>query len=143
VKADFVFEFEGRNLTSKPVNRDGLSLRPGDSWDGPRPGIPYVLAAGGQDIYFESPALTDGKPPEIREGVTRKVHLSKVLKDKEAVSRAIAPVLQIRGHHGGRFYVNERQAIFSPVDSRDGNGLNYVYCGQINLTAWFPEPLIE
>jgi hypothetical protein len=36
--------------------------------------------------------------------------------------------------------VNEHGAIFTPVSAGDGNGLDYVYCGQIDRTAWFPEP---
>ena len=37
VKPDFVFEFEGNHLTSRPINLDGVPLSPGDSWVGPRP----------------------------------------------------------------------------------------------------------
>jgi energy-coupling factor transporter ATP-binding protein EcfA2 len=29
------------------------------------------------------------------------------------------------------------------LDKGDGNGLNYVYCGQVDLTAWFPEPDVD
>ena len=140
VEADFTFEFEGKHLTSKPVDMDGNLLKPGDAWVGPRPGIPYVLAAGGKDIYYESPALTDTDPPEIRQMVTQKVHLSKVQMDKSAVTMALKPILNIRGFQGGRFYVNEQSAIFTPVEKGDGNGLNYIYCGQVDLSAWFPEP---
>jgi hypothetical protein len=140
VDVEFAFDFEGRKLTSRPVDRDGAPLNAGDPWVGPRPGIPYVLAAGGQDIYYESPALTDANPPEVRQGVTRKVQLSKVLRDKEAVRRALAPIWKVRGHLGGRFYVNEHSAIFTPVDKGDGNGLNYIYCGQIDVNSWFPQP---
>jgi len=51
-------------------------------------------------------------------------------------------VSDIRGHQGGRFYVNEHGAIFTPVAAGDGNGLDFVYCGKIDRTAWFPEPPI-
>jgi hypothetical protein len=142
VDVEFAFEFEGKKLTSRPVDLDGTPLKAGDAWVGPRPGIPYVLAAGGQDIYYESPALTDANPPEIRPGVTRKVLLSKILKDREAVRRALAPIWQVRGHLGGRFYVNEHRAIFTPVDKGDGNGINYIYSGQIDINNWFPQPNI-
>ena len=131
-----------KELTSRPVDPDGNPLRPGDPWTGPRPGIPYVLAAGGRDIYFESPALTESDPPSVREGVTRRVQLSKVIRDKSKVSRAIQPVLEQRGHQGGRFYVNEHGAMFTPVGRGDGNGLDYIYCGQIDMDAWFPEPAL-
>jgi hypothetical protein len=137
---DFVFDFEGKPLTTKPVNADGHALRPGEKWHGPRPGIPYVLAAGGGDIYYETPALTDGDPPAVRPNMTRKVQLSKVLGDRTAVDRATKPVADLRGHQGGRFYVNEHGAIFTPVSAGDGNGLDYLYCGQIDRNSWFPEP---
>jgi len=143
VDCDFQFEFEGKQLTSKPIDLNGTALVPGDSWVGPRPAIPYVLAAGGKDIYFESPALTTSTPPEIRQGVTRKVQLSKILKDKALVAKALRPIREVRGHQGGRFYVNEHRAIFTPVDKGDGNGLNYIYCGQLDPDAWFPEPPLE
>ncbi len=142
VDCEFKFEFDGRHLTSRPVNLDGNPLAPGDAWTGPRPGIPYVLAAGGKDIYFESPALTDTTPPEIRQDENRKVQLSTVLKDKALVTKALRPILDMRGYPGGRFYVNEHRAIFTPTGKGDGNGLNYVYCGQVDLAAWFPEPVI-
>lgn len=140
---DLRFEFEGKRLTTKPIDFDGTPLKPGDRWIGPRPGIPYVLAAGGGDIYYETPALTDDDPPKLRPGVTRRVQLSKVLGDKAALMRAVRPVAQVRGHQGGRFYVNEQGAMFSPVGGGDGNGIDYVYCGQIDRTAWFPEPAVS
>lgn len=140
---DFVFDFEGKPLTTRPVNADGQPLRPGEKWYGPRPGIPYVLAAGGNDIYYESPALTETSPPTVRPNMTRKVQLSKVVGDRGTVLAAIKPIADLRGHQGGRFYVNEHQAIFTPVAAGDGNGLDYVYCGQIDRSAWFPEPKVE
>lgn len=138
--ADLSFEFEGRPLTTRPVGPDGAPLNPGDGWVGPRPGIPYVLAAGGGDIYYESPALTDDDPPRVRPSTTRRVELSKVLGDRTAVGRAVRPVASVRGHQGGRFYVNEHGAMFSPVQAGDGDGLDYIYCGEIDRNAWFPEP---
>ena len=53
---------------------------------------------------------------------------------------ALGPISNVRGHQGGRFYVNEHGAIFTPVDGEDGNGIDYVYCGQVNPVAWSPEP---
>jgi hypothetical protein len=141
--ADLTFEFEGEPLTTKPVRPDGSPLAPGDRWVGPRPGIPYVLAAGGSDIYYESPALTDTDPPTLRPRMTRKVYLSKVLGDKSAASRCARIVADVRGHAGGRFYVNEHGAMFTPVGANDGIGLDYIYCGQIERGAWFPEPPID
>lgn len=140
---DLRFEFEGQLLTTNPVHPDGTPLKEGERWVGPRPGIPYVLSAGGGDIYHESPALTDDNPPAIRPSMTRRVQLSKVLGDRPLVERAVRPITSVRGHQGGRFYVNEHGAIFTPVDSGDGNGIDYIYCGQIDRSAWFPEPPVE
>lgn len=139
---DFRFEFEGQPLTAKPVNPDGTPLSRKDRWVGPRPGIPYVLAAGGCDIYYETPALTDGDPPTIRPSMTRRVQLSKVIVDKSLIETATWPISSVRGHRGGRFYVNEHRATFTPVDSGDGNGIDYIYCGTVNPSAWFPEPRV-
>lgn len=136
--AQFVFEFEGRILTTKPLNEHGEFLSPGDEWIGPRPGIPYKLAAGGTDIYYESPALTEDHPPRVRTGVTRRVYLSRVLADRRAVDDTVRLILNQRSSLGGRFYVNEHCAISTPISREDG--LNYIYCGQLDLAKWFPDP---
>jgi hypothetical protein len=140
---DFMFDFEGQALTTRPIRRDETPLDPGESWVGPRPGIPYVLAAGGDDVYYESPALTEDDPPKIRHMMIRRVQLSKVLGDRLAAANAVRPVAAIRGHQGGRFYVNEHGAMFTPVGAGEGNGIHYIYCGQIERRAWFPEPPCE
>lgn len=57
--------------------------------------------------------------------------------------RAVRPIADVRGHQGGRFYVNEHGAVFTPVGAGDGNGLDYLYCGQIDREAWFPEPPVK
>jgi hypothetical protein len=139
---DFSFEFEGLPLNTRPIHPNGTPLEIGERWVGPRPGVPYVLSAGGSDIYYETPALTDTDPPTIRPSMKRKVQLSKILIDKTLIRRAVKPVAEIRGYSGGRFYVNEHGAIFSPVDAGDGNGIDYIFCGEIDWTAWFPEPKI-
>ena len=143
LNVDLSFEFEGRPLTTRPIRPDGEPLKPGERWVGPRPGIPYVLAAGGGDIYYETPALTDDDPPRVRPFMTRKVELLKVLLDRAAVAEAVRPVADVRGHQGGRFDVNEHGAMFTPVGAGDGNGLDYIYCGQIDRAAWFPEPQLR
>lgn len=140
---DLVFDFEGKTLTTRPVRQDGSPLHPGEKWVGPRPGVPYVLSAGGGDVYYETPALTDAEPPEIRPRMIRKVQLSKVLNDAGATARAATTVAGVRGHQGGRFYVNEHGAAFTPVGAGDGNGLDYIYCGQIDRRYWFPEPPLQ
>ena len=140
LNGDLRFVFDGQPLTTSPIQPNGSPLNAGENWVGPRPGIPYVLAAGGGDIYYETPALTDTEPPTIRPLMTRRVQLSNILQDKDSVARAVRPVANIRGHEGGRFYVNEHGAMFTPIEAGDGNGLDYVYCGQIDHAAWFPEP---
>lgn len=139
---DLRFEFEGQPLSTRPVGREGQPLAAGEKWIGPRPGIPYVLAAGAGDIYFESPALTEDDPPRVRANVIRKVQLSRVVGDRAAAMRNVKMVASLRGHQGGRFYVNEHGAAFTPVDGGDGNGLDYLYAGQIDRAAWFPEPVL-
>jgi hypothetical protein len=100
--SDFRFEFEGKPLTAKPVRPDGTPLKSKDRWVGPRPGIPYVLAAGGGDIYYETPALTAEDPPTIRPSTTRRVQLSKVIGEKSLLRGALAPISAVRGHQADR-----------------------------------------
>jgi hypothetical protein len=140
LRGDLTFKYEGTPLSTRPVRPDGQPLKPGERWIGPRPGVPYVLAAGGNDIYYQTPALTDSDPPAIRPMTTMKVQLSKVLRNPALVRQAVRPVAEIRGYEGGRFYVNEHGAMFTPVDRGDGNGLDYIYCGTIDRATWFPEP---
>ena len=135
-----MFEFEGKPLTSKPFDSDGKALMPGDHWVGPHPGIPYKLNAGGQDISYKSLEFTDTSPPQIRKGLERTVSLSSIIKDKSTLTKITRPIVDVRGHQGGRFYVNEHKAIFTPVDGGGSDGQHFVYCGQVTLDAWFPEP---
>jgi hypothetical protein len=141
LNGEFRFEYEGRPLTTRAV-QEGIPLNPGARWVGPRPGIPYVLTAGGRDIYYETPALTDAETPSVRPMTTRRVELSKVLGNKGSALKAASPIASLRGDQGGRFYVNEHGAMFTPVAAGDGNGLDYLYCGQVDFGNWFPEPKI-
>ena len=138
---DFQFKFEGEELTSYPKYPDGRPLSIGDEWVGPRPGIPYVVAAGGADIYYRRPAISPTDPSKIRERVELKVKLSKVCEDKVAMKSNLNKVTEFKGSSGGRFYINEHHAIFAPVSNGDGDGINYIYCGQLNMSGWFPEPI--
>ena len=140
---EFKFEYEGEKLTNKPVGKNGKPLNQGDRWTGPRPGIPYVLAAGGNDIRLTLPEITDSDPPTVKRGVQRKVNLSKFIENCSLLDSIIKPILDVKGHSGGRFYVNEHGAIFAPLTSGDGDGVNYFYCGTIDESAWFPEPNIH
>lgn len=119
------FEIEGRVLSGRPLDSDGNPLSPGDPWIGPHPGVPYTLAAGGNDIKYTL------RP---RPQVERTIKLSKEIgiDQAKAVARSIR---RVKGLEGGRFYVNEFRVIFAPV-SRESNW-HYVYIGTLNMEKWF------
>jgi len=120
------FEFEGKTLSGEPVDLTGNPLSPGDEWVGPHPGIPYVLAAGGGDIYYRS---------NPRPNVTKDVKLSKVVGTD--VAKAVASKIRsVKGFAGGRFYVNDCASIFAPV--QEELEWRYVYIGMLDLARWFP-----
>ena len=120
------FEFEGKTLSGEPVDWDGNPLSPGAEWTGPHPGIPYVLAAGGNDVYYSySP----------RPNVEKRVKLTKVMDSPTAVEVA-ARIRDHKGYSGGRFYVNEFRSIFAPV--QEGYDWRYIYIGELDLGKWFP-----
>lgn len=124
------FEFEGHILSGDGVDLSGTPLSPGDVWVGPHPGIPYVLKAGGGDVYYES---------HPRANVTRKVWLSKHRGTADA--KAMADRIQaVKSWEGGRFYVNEWCEIFAPLNRPDG--LTYRYVGHLELDEpWFDKPI--
>lgn len=122
------FEFEGRTLSGEPLDWNGNPISPGAEWIGPHPGIPYVLAAGGSDIYY------DFSP---RPNVEKRVKLSKATNPPNA--NAVAAVIrEHKGFSGGRFYVNEFRSIFAPI--QEGYEWRYVYVGELDLEKWFPMP---
>jgi len=119
-----MFQFEGHILSGKPPE----GLLPGDEWTGVHPGIPYVLAAGGKDIYYET---------QPRPRVVKRVQLSEVRSPNDA-QRLAKWITQVKGGAGGRFYVNEFRAVFAPLGTTN---LRYVYVGLLNdPDAWFPKP---
>ena len=121
------FEFEGKIISGEPVDFEGRPLAPGATWIGPHAGIPYTLAAGGNDVYYQfSP----------RPYVETKVKLSSLI-GREQADAATRPIRNLKGYSGGRFYVNEFGSMFAPVKS--GNGYEYLYAGQLNLELWFPK----
>jgi hypothetical protein len=140
LQGDLSFEFEEQMLSTRPVGQDGRPLKPGDRWIGPRPGIPYVLAAAGNDIYYKVPALTDTDPPAVRPNMTRQVHLSKAIGSTIEAAQTARTISAVRVA-GGRFYVNEHGAIFTPVGSSE-SGIDYIYCGTLEYARWFPEPAV-
>lgn len=135
---DFTFAYEKGKVTAHALGADGKPLKPGDPWRGPRPGVAYILAAGGKDIKYECQAY-DHSTNKIMPDAVRKVLLSKV--NASAVESATRPIRAIKGYSGGRFYVNETGAMFAPV--REDDGLNYIYCGQLDRERWFPEPKVD
>jgi len=125
--AEIEFHFEGNLLSGRAVDLDGRSLEPGEIWTGPHPGIPYVLKAGGGDIYYTSVP---------RENVTKKQWLSHHV-GPEAAKALARRIQEVKGWAGGRFYINEWQEMFAPLTAPDG--LHYVYIGRLDLNhdPWF------
>jgi len=124
------FEFEGNLLSPEPVGLDGKPLEIGKEWQGPRVGIPYVLAAGGSDIKYTL---------EVRPNVEKTVKLSEKV-GVGAANATAAKLRTLRGFTGGRFYINERRCLFTPVAAQ-GSTSSFVYAGQLGANdAWFPNP---
>ena len=122
------FDFEGKTISGEPLDFNGNVIGPGQRWMGPHAGIPYVLASGGTDIYYEC---------NPRPGVTKKVRLSKAI-GVEKAKQATTQIRALRGVDGGRFYVNEFGSIFTPCETTAG--WEYLYGGKIDLNLWFPPP---
>ena len=122
------FEFEGKTLSGEAIDLDGNPISPGGQWTGPHPGIPYVLAAGGADVYYDSTP---------RPNVKKRVKLSKVL-DPPTASEVAGMIREHKGYSGGRFYVNEFRSIFAPI--QEGYDWQYIYVGELDLSKWFPMP---
>lgn len=125
------FEFEGKTISGEPRGLDTQPLRPGDTWSGPHAGIPYVLAAGGSDVYYRT---------FPRPNVERRIRLS-AERGKSAAEQIARLLSAFKGLGGGRFYVNEFCSVFSPINGADG--LHYIYIGQIDLNCWFPDPMVS
>lgn len=120
------FEFEGKTLSGEPVDLTGNPLSPGNEWVGPHPGVPYILAAGGNDVYYRS---------SPRPNVKKDVKLSKLV-GAEAAKEVAAQIRSVKGFAGGRFYVNECCSIFAPV--KEGLDWRYLFIGTLDLSLWFP-----
>ncbi len=115
-----IFEFEGRLIGPEPPT----GARAGDPWHGPHVGINYTLTADGKDVYYKR---------TVRKGVEKKERLS-AYADASVVARLARPIKQ----QGGRLYINEARALFTPVLTT--SGLTYVYLGTIAAQDWFPAP---
>jgi len=123
------FEFDGKTISGEPLDLDGNPLLPGDTWTGPHAGIPYVLTAESNDVYYRTFPRPD---------VEKRVKLS-AEKGKSAAEQIARLLSAFKGAGGGRFYVNEFCSVFSPIHGT--GGLQYIYIGQIDLDSWFPDPL--
>ena len=122
---DRTLEFDYNGGTLSAVAPKGLES--GADWPGPHPGIPYVLIAGGQDIRYV-----------VRTGTRETTFL---LSDDVGSSNARATasrIAAIRGTNGGRFYINERCELFTPV--ADNGSVRFVYIGHLEDSAWFDAP---
>lgn len=120
------FVFEGSVLSGDARALDGSRLAPGDEWEGPHPGIPYILTAKNDICYEVNP----------RPNVTKRILLSEAVGASRA--RQLAhQVLEVKGS-SGRFYVNEFAQMFAPVGAT--LPLTYVYIGGLEVSAgWFPK----
>lgn len=124
------FKFEDNVISGDAVDLQGRPIRSGDVWLGPHPGIPYVLNASNNDIYYKfSPRIN----------VEKKVLLSKAIGREKSLKLA-RKIASVKGIAGGRFYVNEFRHIFAPVGV---NFIDYKYIGKLDIDQWFPEPMLE
>ncbi len=123
------FEFDKMTISGEARDFDGRPLQPGDTWVGPHAGIPYVLTAAGDDIYYRTWPRPD---------VEKRVKLSSK-RGKSAAQQIARLISAFKGSGGGRFYVNEFGSVFSPIN--ESEGLRYVHFGQIDLDSWFPDPV--
>ncbi len=130
-EAQLQFDFEGIQLSGEAVDFAGNRLVPGDIWNGPHPGIPYVLKAGGGDVYYKA---------QLKPNVSKKMMLSDQV-GTHAASTFAKRVMAVKGFSGGRFYINEWRELFSPVTK--GYNLEYVYIGHLeDKEPWFPKPIV-
>jgi len=96
-------------------------LRTGDPWPGPRHGVPYQLAAGGNDIYYK----------HLRGSRETTYYLSDL--HGAGPARGLANRLAaLKGTAGGRIYINEQCEFFDPRDR--------VYLGSLDDDPWFSPP---
>lgn len=122
---DQLLEFRdgSKVVSAKPP----AELTPGQAWSGPRPGIPYVVAAGGDDLYYEA----ETAPRRIRR------HSLAEIAGKPAARQLAQRLAAHKGHGGGRVYLNEAQAFFAPVNNGEQD-YEYRYLGSLDGALWFP-----
>jgi hypothetical protein len=115
---DLVFDFDG--IPVGPRAPEGLE--PGDPWPGPRVGIPYALAAGGRDIYYE---LQEGNR-------IRRIRLSEI--SEQGALFLAERLAVIKGGAGGVVRINEAREFFAPAP----DPANPLYLGSLEDDCWFP-----
>jgi hypothetical protein len=122
-QAKLQFDFGGSKIGSKAPR----GLAPGDEWPGPHPGVRYILCVGGRDIRYEL---------RVGNRVT-KVFLSSAV-GRRGAEETSARVAAVKGHGGGRFYINESSELFGPVVADDF--ARFLYIGHLEESAWFDPP---
>lgn len=114
------FELDGEIISPEPPP----DLSPGDHWPGPRVGMTYTLAAGGNDIYCR-----------VEVG-NREVDV-KLSEQAGVEANFLAERLaETKGTDGGRIYINEARQFFAPVGA--GEAPPYLYLGPLDEEPWFP-----
>jgi len=130
----FIFDNGTRRVTisGEAIDLDGNPVSQLDIWPGLRHGIPYVLAAGGNDIYYRYSPRPD---------VERTVRLSKYV-GAAAAEAVAARIRQVKGFQGGRFYINEWREMFAPKGEDDSSArILCYYVGRLRPDEpWFPKP---
>jgi hypothetical protein len=120
------FPYHGEWIGPEPP----AGLLPGDDWPGPHVGISHILAAGGDDIRYETRIPNDP-------GLIRRVRLSEEVGPAYAAHLA-GRLTNGKGWGGGRIYINEAQAFFAPVEIK--GKYRFIYLGCLDGAPWFPEP---
>ena len=126
---EIILGLDGEEFSGRPHDNEGNLLKPGDSWTGrPRPGIEYILKAGGADIEYVV---------QLGPGREKICRLSKIVGIENA-RRTARKIAIIKGNKGGRFFVNEYGAIFGP--KQVASGYDFVFIGILSdLDPWFPK----
>ncbi len=75
-----------------------------------------------------------------RPGVVKRERLAKYIGGVQEAELVAGQIARIKGHAGGRFYVNEFCKVFAP--KQGDYGLDYVFIQTIDLANWFPKPEI-
>lgn len=131
---DIVLRLDQEEFSGRPADSSGRMMAPGESWSGrPRPGICYKLKAGAADVEFLV---------KISPGREKIYRLSKFVGPAPARQTA-GKIARVKGHKGGRFFINEYRAIFCPVHEHDFTEWKFIGIleeGDPWFPKWTPEP---